>query len=94
MSARLDGKVAIVTETQAGIGRATALRFARESAAVVCPDVERAAAEATARLITDAGGAARAACTVVSSAALFLASDESAGTTGTELVVDGGQTAW
>jgi NAD(P)-dependent dehydrogenase (short-subunit alcohol dehydrogenase family) len=53
MSARLDGKVAIITGAGSGIGRAAALRFAREGAVVVCADVsaegaEKTAAEATA----------------------------------------------
>lgn len=45
---RLAGKVALVAETADGIGRATALRFAAEGAALVCVDGDPAAAAATA----------------------------------------------
>ena len=55
---RLAGKVAVISETQAGIGRATALRFAEEGAAVVCVDADREEAEETARQIEAAGGTA------------------------------------
>jgi NAD(P)-dependent dehydrogenase (short-subunit alcohol dehydrogenase family) len=37
MSARFQGKVAFVTGATRGIGRATALAFAREGASVVSP---------------------------------------------------------
>lgn len=40
---RLAGKVAVVTAAGAGIGRATALAFAREGAAVVATDIDAAA---------------------------------------------------
>jgi len=36
---RLDGKIAIVTGASSGIGRATALAFSNEGAAVVCSDI-------------------------------------------------------
>ncbi|HEY8394707.1 MAG TPA: 3-oxoacyl-ACP reductase FabG [Thermaerobacter sp.] len=45
---RLQGKVAIITGAGKGIGRATALLFAREGARVVVADLDRAAGEATA----------------------------------------------
>jgi NAD(P)-dependent dehydrogenase (short-subunit alcohol dehydrogenase family) len=52
--------VAIVTGGAAGIGRATAERFAREGARVVIGDVDEAAAEETVAAIGAAGGEARA----------------------------------
>ena len=47
MSARLSGKVCVVTGTGGSIGRATALTFAREGASVVGSDVSVDAAQAT-----------------------------------------------
>lgn len=44
MSAKLEGKVAIVTGAASGLGLATARRFAREGARVVCADVDEQAA--------------------------------------------------
>ncbi len=51
-------QVAVVTGAGAGIGRATALAFAREGAAVVAVDIDRAAALETARQIAAEGGQA------------------------------------
>ncbi|HEX9122984.1 MAG TPA: 3-oxoacyl-ACP reductase family protein [Actinomycetota bacterium] len=55
---RLDGKVAVITGAGRGIGRATALRFGREGAAVVVNEVDAGPAEETAATIRDAGGSA------------------------------------
>ena len=49
---KLEGKVAIVTGAGSGIGRATAIRFAREGAQVVCADIQ--GQDETAALIGDA----------------------------------------
>ena len=56
MSARLSGKVCIITGTGGSIGRAAALVFAREGASVIGCDVNVAAAEATAEMVRAEGG--------------------------------------
>ena len=55
---RLEGKRAIVTGAGSGIGRASALLFAREGAAVLAVDRTRDAVEETAQQIAAAGGRA------------------------------------
>ena len=55
---RLDGKVALVAGAGGGIGGAGAALLAREGAAVVCGDVDAAAAAACAEAIAAAGGKA------------------------------------
>lgn len=56
---RLNGKTAIVTGAAQGIGKAAALRFAREGANVVCADIQESC-EMTAKQIENANGAATA----------------------------------
>jgi NAD(P)-dependent dehydrogenase (short-subunit alcohol dehydrogenase family) len=55
---KLKDKVSIVTGAASGIGKATAVNFAREGAAVMCADVNTEGAEAVARQIADTGGQA------------------------------------
>ncbi|MEW6230343.1 MAG: SDR family oxidoreductase [Bacillota bacterium] len=52
----LTGKVAIITGGGLGIGRATAVLFAREGARVAIFDIDSASAEETTRLVREAGG--------------------------------------
>lgn len=52
----LDGKVALVTGASSGIGRQSALAFARAGAKVVAADVDEAGGEETVGMIKDAGG--------------------------------------
>jgi NAD(P)-dependent dehydrogenase (short-subunit alcohol dehydrogenase family) len=66
---RLDGKVALITGAGAGIGRESALLFAREGAAVACIDVNEDAARETVELVKKQGGRAAAARADVSKAA-------------------------
>ncbi len=54
----LEGKVVVITGAGRGIGRATALRFAQEGAAVVINDVDPDPGEETAQLVKEAGGQA------------------------------------
>ena len=55
---RLAGKVAVVTGAGSGIGRATALRFGSEGAAVVVNDIDATAASTTAEDVSRRGGIA------------------------------------
>ena len=56
MPGRLEGKVAFITGTGGGQGRAAALLFAREGAKVVGSDLKKEGGEETARMIQEAGG--------------------------------------
>lgn len=56
--AMIAGKVALVTGAGAGIGRATALKFAQEGAKVVVSDVDTESGEETAAMIQKEGGEA------------------------------------
>jgi NAD(P)-dependent dehydrogenase (short-subunit alcohol dehydrogenase family) len=55
---RLKDKVALITGAGSGIGRQTALLFAKEGAAVLCVDVNEQAAGETVSLVKQAGGRA------------------------------------
>lgn len=67
---RLSGKVALITGTGAGMGRAAALRFAVEGATVVGCDLNPATSEETVGLVLQAGG------TMIASAPVDLSSYE------------------
>ena len=57
-SNQLHGKIALITGAASGIGRATALLFAREGAAVVLTDINESAGQTVAAEITPHGGRA------------------------------------
>jgi NAD(P)-dependent dehydrogenase (short-subunit alcohol dehydrogenase family) len=65
---KLQDRVAVITGAGAGIGRACAIEFAREGAAVGAVDIDLSSARETVRLIENAGGVARAFKTDVSRA--------------------------
>ncbi|HEY64450.1 MAG TPA: SDR family NAD(P)-dependent oxidoreductase, partial [Caldilineae bacterium] len=56
MAGLLADKVALVTGGSSGIGRATALAFAREGAKLVIADIAVEGGEETVRMIKEAGG--------------------------------------
>ncbi len=55
---RMQNKIGIVTAAGSGMGRAGAIRFAREGASVAVVDLNAEAANAVVKTITDAGGKA------------------------------------
>jgi NAD(P)-dependent dehydrogenase (short-subunit alcohol dehydrogenase family) len=58
MTARLEGKVALITGAGGGLGRASAIAMAQEGAKVVVSDISVAGGEETVRIIQDVGGQA------------------------------------
>ncbi|RLQ21046.1 glucose 1-dehydrogenase [Seongchinamella sediminis] len=71
MTTRLDGKVALVTGAGAGIGEATARRFAQEGAMVIATDLREEAVQRVAAAISAAGGRAEALAQDVTDEALW-----------------------
>lgn len=59
MPGQFNDRVALVTGAASGIGRASALAFARESAKVIVSDIESARGEETVSLIKEKGGQAQ-----------------------------------
>jgi len=67
--ALLDGRIALVTGAGAGIGRATAMKFAQEGAKVVVSDIDQVGGQETVDLVRAGGGEASFIRADVSSAA-------------------------
>ncbi len=65
---KLEGRVAVITGSASGIGRASAREFAKEGARVVVADINLAGAEETVKQIEAAGGVALAVKTDVAAA--------------------------
>jgi NAD(P)-dependent dehydrogenase (short-subunit alcohol dehydrogenase family) len=82
---KLEGRVAIVTGAARGIGRASAMQFAKEGAKVTVADIrERQTRVPLGRFLSPED---------VARAALYLVSDDSDGITGIAHLVDGGMLA-
>lgn len=58
----LQGKVALITGAGSGIGRASALRYHQGGAAIMCADIDAAAADDVANHIGQLGGKAESVC--------------------------------
>jgi 3-hydroxybutyrate dehydrogenase len=58
MPGRVEGKIALVTGGASGIGRATALTFAREGAKLIIADMHEEGGQQTVHMITEKGGEA------------------------------------
>src|SRR5919201_2160433 len=58
MAGRVEGKVVLVTGGPSGIGRATALTFAREGAKLIIADMNAEGGHQTVHMITEQGGEA------------------------------------
>ena len=82
MAGGLAGKVALITGGASGIGRATALAFARARAKLIIADMNEEGAQQTAHMIAENGGEATAFQVDVTRAASFV--------TGHAMSVDGG----
>ncbi len=54
--AQLKGKVALITGAASGMGRAIALRYAKEGASVCVVDIDRPGGEEVTRMVRDRGG--------------------------------------
>jgi NAD(P)-dependent dehydrogenase (short-subunit alcohol dehydrogenase family) len=55
---KLKGKVAVITGAATGIGKATAILFAKEGASVVIADIKDKESNETVKMITESGGEA------------------------------------
>jgi NAD(P)-dependent dehydrogenase (short-subunit alcohol dehydrogenase family) len=53
---KIDGKIAIVTGAASGMGKATAILFAKEGAKVVVADIQDELGKETVKIITEGGG--------------------------------------
>lgn len=64
MTGRLEGKRCLITGTGGGIGRASALWFAKEGAQIIGCDINAERAEITQQMVRDAGGTMDTMCPV------------------------------